>query len=213
MPGSFMRLDETADVSAVELTEMSVIALVLSLAPSSMVKRLIIPATTRFLTRLLTADSDNPISFAMSTNAFLESSWSMRIILSSVPSMLAHISPLFLPCQYTVHYFNCAGNRRFVHDKWRKQAKDVPSRVQHQQSLTDSVEKHVPYLKAKLDAKHHAKAPDLPDYLVALLEAFQLFLEELARFCSIIDKAVLSQGVHRCGCGGAGKRACAKGRR
>src|SRR5690242_14380946 len=129
MPASFINRCDTAEVSAVELTDTRVIALVLSLAPNSIVKRLMTAESTRFLTRLLTADSDNPISLAMSTNAFLESACNMRIIFSSVSSMLADIFPLFLPCQYHVHYFNCAGNRRFVHDKWRKEAYDVSSRV------------------------------------------------------------------------------------
>jgi hypothetical protein len=60
-------------VSAEELMDRSVIALVLSPESTSTVKRFMIPDSTKFLTLRLTADSDKPISLPMSTNDFLES--------------------------------------------------------------------------------------------------------------------------------------------
>lgn len=49
------------------------IALVLSPVFISTVNFLMISLVVRFFTRLLTADSDKPISFAISTKGFLES--------------------------------------------------------------------------------------------------------------------------------------------
>jgi hypothetical protein len=57
----------------VELTEINVMALVLSPLFISTVNFLMISRLVKFLTRLLTADSDRPISFAISTNGLLES--------------------------------------------------------------------------------------------------------------------------------------------
>lgn len=64
---------ETNEVSEVELTEINVMADVLSPLFISTVNFLMISRLVKFLTRLLTADSDRPISFAISTKALLES--------------------------------------------------------------------------------------------------------------------------------------------
>jgi hypothetical protein len=55
-------------VSDVDVTEISVMALVLFLLSNSRVNRLIIFVSMRFFTLLLIADSDSPISLAISTN-------------------------------------------------------------------------------------------------------------------------------------------------
>src|SRR5215210_99139 len=147
-PFRFISSLDTADVSAVEATEISVIALVLSLAPSSMVKRLMIILSRRFLTLLRTADSESPISLAISTNALRESACKIRIIFSSVSSALADISSLFLISQYNIYYINYAGNRHFIHNKWRKQSKNISSRIENQQSTANSVKEYVFDIKA-----------------------------------------------------------------
>ena len=81
-----------------ELTDTSVIALVFPLTPNSIVNCEITPLFTIFFTRLLTADSDNPISPAISTNGRRESAcniltifhpksqgqWTCRLFSSSV---------------------------------------------------------------------------------------------------------------------------------
>src|SRR5205085_11061015 len=104
-PLRFISLEETTFVSAVELTEISVIALVLSLALISMVNLLIILLSIRFFTRLLTADSDNLISLAISTNDLRESFCKASIIFSSTESRSADISPLLLSDKQAIHYF------------------------------------------------------------------------------------------------------------
>lgn len=75
---------------------MRVMALVLLPASNSIVNRLIIPLSIRFFTRLLTADSDNLISSAISTNDLRESLCKILIILSSTESILFDVSPSFL---------------------------------------------------------------------------------------------------------------------
>src|ERR1051326_981187 len=119
-PFRFMSLEETTFVSAVELTDISVIALVLSLALISMVNFLIIPLSIRFFTRLLTADSDNPISLAISTNDLRESFCKVCIIFSSTESRSDDISPLLLFRKQVIHYFQCSSNSFFIYYKWRK---------------------------------------------------------------------------------------------
>src|ERR1041384_5435776 len=118
-PLRFMSLEETTFVSAVELTDISVIALVLSLALISMVNFLIIPLSIRFFTRLLTADSDNPISLAISTNDLRESFCKVCIIFSSTESRSDDISPLLLFRKQLIHYFQCSSNSFFIYYKWR----------------------------------------------------------------------------------------------
>jgi hypothetical protein len=72
-PTSPINFPDTNEVSEVELTEINVMALVLSPLFISTVNFLMISRLVKFLTRLLTADSDRPISFAISTNGLLES--------------------------------------------------------------------------------------------------------------------------------------------
>ncbi len=72
-PARPISFPETNEVSEVELTEINVMALVLSPLFISTVNFLMISRLVKFLTRLLTADSDKPISSAISTKAFLES--------------------------------------------------------------------------------------------------------------------------------------------
>ena len=67
-PLSFNNWSDTLDVSATELTEISVMALVLLDGPISIVNFRIIPVSCKFFTLRRTADSDIPIEFAISTN-------------------------------------------------------------------------------------------------------------------------------------------------
>ena len=88
-------LEATEFVSVVELTESKVIALVFLLEFSSIVNLDIVPLSIKFLILRLIADSDNPSSFQISTNDFLESNrkiskirWSNSLSLDITPLLL-----------------------------------------------------------------------------------------------------------------------------
>src|SRR4029079_6038062 len=106
----------TAAVSAEELMDRSVIALVLSPESTSTVKRFMTSVSTKFLTLLLTADSDKPISLPMSTNDFLESSLRMSKIFWSRSKLLLSDTMSFLLCyQKGIHFRQGLVNHVLIH--------------------------------------------------------------------------------------------------
>jgi len=98
-----MRSVETVGVSDVELTEINVIAFVLSPLSVSMVNLFITPVSSRFFRCHLMADSENPISFAISTYDLRASACRICIIFWSTESNLLYISSLLLLGDKHVH--------------------------------------------------------------------------------------------------------------